>query len=53
MRALVDTSKSKVVEQINQEISVKQNNVRSLINAIISGEGEKVGINPEKYRFAI
>ena len=27
--------------------------MRSLINAIISGEGEKVGINPEKYRFAM
>lgn len=23
------------------------------MNAIISGEGEKVGINPEKYRFAL
>ena len=23
------------------------------MNAIISGEGEKVGINPEKYRFAM
>lgn len=49
VKQMTEKSTSKVVEQISKEISVKQNNRRNLMNAIITGEGEKVGINRDTH----